>query len=169
MRKIALLGPVASALVTLVTLIFVPGVARADEPAPAGWDGRFVVGMSALGVSAVSLGFGILSTYQVHEANEAIRTSVFAAQFTQEQNVCVAAETSADPGAGVIRETCARGNTYNTLQYVMYGLHVGAALAGTYLVATSVMAAEKKGAGRGIAVVPVVSAGFGGVVVRGAF
>ncbi|MDC3961791.1 hypothetical protein [Polyangium jinanense] len=165
MRKIALPGPVASAFVTLITLTVVPGMARADEPAKAGWDGRFVVGMSALGVSAVSLGFGILSTYQVYEVNEAIRTSAFAARFTDAQNVCVAAETSADVGAGVMRETCARGNTYNTLQYVMYGLHVGSALAGIYLVATSGRAGERKG----VAVVPVVSAGFGGVVVRGAF
>ncbi|MDI1481199.1 hypothetical protein [Polyangium sp. y55x31] len=185
MRKITLPGPLASTLaarLTFAALLVVPGVARADEPAPAaevkaeergGWDGRFVAGMSAFGVSAVSLGLGILSTYQVHEANVAIRTSVFAAQFTQERSVCVGAETSADPGAGFIRETCARGNTWNTLQHVMYGLHVGAAFAGVYLVVTSVMAAEKaekkEAAGKGVAVVPVVSAGFGGVVVRGAF
>ncbi|MDC0742564.1 hypothetical protein [Polyangium mundeleinium] len=152
-----------------LSAMMVPGNARADEPG-AGWDGRFVVGMSAIGVSAVSLGFGILSTYQVHEANEVMRASAFAAQFTHKQNVCVAAETSADPGAGVIRETCARGNTWNTLQYVMYGLHVGAAFAGAYLVVTSIIPAEKKAAaGSGVAVVPVVSAGYGGVVVSGAF
>ncbi|MDI1435416.1 hypothetical protein [Polyangium sorediatum] len=149
--------------------MMVPGHARADEPG-AGWDGRFVAGMSAFGVSAVSLGLGILSTYQVSEANEAIRTSVFASQFTHQQDVCIAAETSAEPGAGVLRETCARGNTYNTLQYVMYGLHVGAAFAGTYLVVTSILAGEKKAAaGSGVAVVPVVSAGYGGVVVSGGF
>ncbi|MDI1446347.1 hypothetical protein [Polyangium sp. 6x1] len=181
MRKFVSPGPLVSALAVLVPLIAlsVPGAARADEPASPsaegggggpGWDGRFVAGMSAFGVSAVSLGLGILSTYQVYQANEAIRTSVFSAQFTQEQSVCVAAESSADPGAGVLRETCARGNTYNTLQYVMYGLHVGAAFAGTYLVVTSVLAAEKKeGAGEGIAVVPVVSAGYAGVVASGAF
>lgn len=177
MRKFvssAVSAPVLAALVALSALV-VPGAARADEPAPpsaasaeasGGWDGRFVVGMSALGVSAVSLGLGILSTYQVARANELIRTSTFSAQFTQEQNVCVAAEGSAEPGAAVVRETCARGNTFNTLQYVMYGLHVGAGFAGVYLVVTSMMVGEKKGAAR---VMPVVSAGYGGVVVSGAF
>ena len=179
MRKSASPGPLVSTLAVLLSLaaLGIPRVTHADEPAPppegkaaerGGWDGRFVVGMSAIGVSAVSLGLGILSTYQVTKANEAMRTSAFAAQFTHQQNVCGLAETSADPGAGFIRETCARGNTYNTLQYVMYGLHVGAAFAGAYLVVTSLMPAEKK-AGSRVAVVPVVSAGYGGVVVSGAF
>ena len=157
---------VGCAAIVALGLLGDPGVARADEPIAPGWDGRFVVGMSALGVSAVSLGLGILSTYQVYRANEDLQTSVFSAQVTHAEDVCIAAENSADPGAGVVLETCARGNTYNTLQYVMYGLHVGSAIAGIYLVATSGAAAGEK---KGVAVMPVVSAGYGGVVVWGAF
>ncbi|MRG97102.1 hypothetical protein [Polyangium spumosum] len=174
MGRVPRRGARAASLVALVVLsaVAAPGQTRAAEPAPpsaeerGGWDGRFVVGMSALGVSALSLGFGILSTYHVRRVSQEMRSSAFTALFPNDDDVCAASDFLTGPGASHMRETCARGNRYNVLQYAMYGLHVGSAIAGIVLLAKSGGAGEKKGAAW---VTPVVSAGYGGVVVAGRF
>jgi hypothetical protein len=137
-----------------------PEVPVVVPPPPADW--RLPTGITAIGVGAAFLATGIISGIEVTGVNnEPTLMSYRVMLGPGASNVCAdAAPGGAFPNAGVA-SLCAKGTTFQTLQFVSYPLAAVFAGVGSYLVVTHTR--PSKPAATNLVVVPTVGPRFAGM------
>lgn len=153
-------------------LTFAPA-ARVEAPAAEGGgpDVRFIAGLSALGVGAVSLGVGIYGTAQVLAAERDPEFDRIQSMYTQGTSICDLARNGmlrSPAEAQYALDICGKGETGLLLQLVFYPLAAVTTGVGVFLLATSGKSSQPSAARR-IEVSPTAGRGYGGFLVRGSF
>jgi hypothetical protein len=149
------------------------GSAAAEgEDGRASHGGRSVTGWAAVGLGAALIGGGVYSVVRVHQIDTNPRFDLYRQGFHHGQDVCDEARagtTSPTPGAATpdeMRSLCSQASTFQTLQFVFFGLGAISAGAGVYLLATDQPSSSKVSrvsAPRAWSVSPDIGRSSGGV------
>jgi hypothetical protein len=107
-----------------------------------GGDSHRTAGWAGVGLGGVLLGAGIYSIVRVQAINKDERVQLYRQGFRAGVDVCDEARAGADSkvtGAATatqMQEFCNSATTFQTLQYIFFGLGAVSAVAGIYLLAT---------------------------------
>lgn len=107
---------------------------------PADW--KLITGIVGLSVSVLALGGGVASTVRYVQLKNNFEPYRSLSPYSAQPDICAfAGATQNDPKLTVdsrkITELCDGINVFNTMQIVMYPLHLATAAAGIYLMVTS--------------------------------
>ena len=116
--------------------------AYVDIPEEASSDGRKTTGWAAVGLGGVLLAAGVYSVVRVHAIDSDQRVELYRQGFHSGVDVCDQARAGVEakiPGAATstqMKDFCSTATTFQTLQYIFFGLGAVSAGAGIYLLAS---------------------------------
>jgi hypothetical protein len=119
-----------------------PPTASADIPEEASSDGRRTTGWVAVGLGGVLLGVGVYSVVRVHVIDSDDRVEAYRQGFHSGVDVCdqarsgVESKISGAATAAQMKDFCSSATTFQTLQYIFFGIGAISAGAGIYLLAS---------------------------------
>jgi hypothetical protein len=136
-----------------------------EEPGAGGYwsDWHTWVGWGSVAVAAALAGVGIASTVQVSSINDDPDFAAYRRDTLDGVDMCDRA--ASDPLASHIRDLCDSGQTWEIVQFVMYGLAAVAAGTGIYMLVTQGEdeSPDAAAGGAGVAVMPFGTPGGGGL------
>jgi hypothetical protein len=135
-------APVVPAIATAGARADSAPPASADIPEEASSDGRRTTGWAAVGLGGVLLAAGVYSIVRVHAIDNDDRVELYRQGFHSGVDVCdqaragVEAKVSGAATASQMKDFCSSATTFQTLQYIFFGLGAVSAGAGIYLLAS---------------------------------
>lgn len=146
------------------------------------FDFQLYGGIAALGVGVVFLGVGVATTARVLTIKNDDAFQAYSKRWTSsEKNICARAREGQEKGnsgdssnfdsnrpklTASVTSLCEEGESKQTTQFVWYGLGAALAVTGTVLLVTRKAPGDSKAA---VQVTPIITPGYGGLSLTGAF